>query len=210
MLAIKAVFVGDGAVGKTCMTMAMAMNGPVRLIEYYPTVFDNNSVVAMHRRTGLPVNVGLWDTAGQDDYDRLRPLTYPQTDVFVVMFNVRNAASLQNVVNKWHPEIQHHAPGTPIVLVGARADETPFAGLGSDGLLLVSFAQNGLQINPLQIRRTAAMPPGRALASGTLRTRTSRCAICCGGCSTCGRWCIPGPVPNSPRLYTDYSRKTCQ
>merc|ERR1711981_1094815 len=71
---------------------------------------------------GKPINLGLWDTAGQEDYDRLRPLSYPQTDVFLVCFSVISTASFENVKTKWVPEIQHHAPGVPIVLVGTKSD----------------------------------------------------------------------------------------
>ena len=66
--------------------------------------------------------MGLWDTAGQEDYDRLRPLSYPQTDVFLVCFSVSSRASFENAKSKWVQELRHHAPGTPFMLVGTKAD----------------------------------------------------------------------------------------
>ena len=56
------------------------------------------------------------------DYDRLRPLSYPQTDVFLVCYSVVNPASFDNVRAKWSPEIKHNNPDTPVVLVGTKLD----------------------------------------------------------------------------------------
>lgn len=67
-----------------------------------------------------PVNLGVWDTVGQEDYDQLRPLSYPQTDIFLVCFSVVSLSSFENVRAKWLPEIQHHAPGVPFILVGTK------------------------------------------------------------------------------------------
>lgn len=99
---------------------------------------------------GKPINLGLWDTAGQEDYDRLRPLSYPQTDVFLICFSVVSPPSFENVRTKvnsvvssldfsplselmrlvegrtwflqWYPEICHHAPNIPMILVGTKLD----------------------------------------------------------------------------------------
>ena len=118
MRSFKFVAVGDGAVGKTCAMLSFATNSFPG--EYVPTVFDNASANVMHR--GQPTNVQLWDTAGQEDYDTLRPLSYPQSDVFLLCFSVISRASLANVAAKWVPELRHYAPGVPIMLVGTKID----------------------------------------------------------------------------------------
>jgi len=105
-------------VGKTCLLISYTTNSFPH--DYTPTVFDNYSATVM--ADGQVVYLDLWDTAGQEDYDKFRPLSYAQTDVFVMCYSIISPNSFQNVKSKWYPEINHHAPDVPIVLVGTKAD----------------------------------------------------------------------------------------
>lgn len=118
MQTIKCVVVGDGAVGKTCLLILYTNNKFP--LDYVPTVFDNYAVTVMIGDE--PYTLGLFDTAGQEDYDRLRPLSYPLTDVFLVCFSVISPPSFENVKEKWFPEVHHHCPGVPCLIVGTQID----------------------------------------------------------------------------------------
>ena len=98
---VKVVLVGDGAVGKTCMIVSYALDRFPN--EYNPTVFDNYTVTVPVGQD--IVDLGLFDTAGQEDYDRLRPLSYPDTDVILMCFSIDSPDSLENIPEKWTPEV---------------------------------------------------------------------------------------------------------
>lgn len=107
--------------------------------KYVPTVFENYITQTTHSPTGKAVELALWDTAGQEEYDRLRPLSYPETDLLFVCFAIDCPNSLENVMDKvraatrtsipfqtdflqWYPEVLHFCPTTPLILVGLKSD----------------------------------------------------------------------------------------
>mmetsp|Transcript_10891 Transcript_10891/g.21562 ORF Transcript_10891/g.21562 Transcript_10891/m.21562 type:complete len:214 (+) Transcript_10891:79-720(+) len=115
---LKLVMSGDGAVGKTCFLIRCTTNYFPG--EYIPTVFDNYTKPI--KVDGKMMGLGLWDVGGRCDYDRLRPLSYPKTNVFLMCFSVVSESSYKNISEKWIPEIRHHAPGVPVVLCGTKSD----------------------------------------------------------------------------------------
>ena len=116
MQTIKCVLVGDGAVGKyNAFTFYTTGSYPEDMQN-----FDNRETSIMF--DGRPIHLSLWKTPGQEDFDRLRPLSYPQTDVFLVCYSVVDHSSFENVRAKWIPEIRHHCPEVPMILVGLKID----------------------------------------------------------------------------------------
>jgi len=117
---LKCVVVGDGGVGKT--SLLMSYTSKTFPTEYTPTIFDNyNAVITVDNKA---YNLGLWDTAGQEEYDKMRTVSYPHTDVFVLCFSLVQPNSFSNVKNRWYPELKEYCPTTPILLVGTKLDLT--------------------------------------------------------------------------------------
>src|SRR3990167_3482867 len=94
---VKIVVVGDGGVGKTALLYSYTENKFKE--DYLPTVFDNYS--AGIDFNGRLLTLSLWDTAGQEEYARLRSLSYPETNIFFVCFDVTQEHSLENVKEIW-------------------------------------------------------------------------------------------------------------
>ena len=117
-LYVKCVAVGDGAAGKTSLLFRYTNDSFDE--DYSPTIFD--TYAALVSVDSKICSISLWDTAGQDDFDRLRPLSYPGTDVFVLVFSVISHASFENVASKWAPELQHYVPSAPVLLVATKTD----------------------------------------------------------------------------------------
>lgn len=118
---LKCMVVGDAAVGKTCMLISFSNNEFPK--DYNPTVFDNYTANVVFK--GKTVALGLWDTAGTAEYDQLRPLSYPDTHIFIIVYSVTSEESLRNIETKWVPEIKEHtdqAGYVPFIIVGNKSD----------------------------------------------------------------------------------------
>ncbi|KAF7675942.1 GTP-binding protein RHO1 [Astathelohania contejeani] len=114
----KITIIGDGASGKTSMLLRFCKDtfSP----DYTPTVFENSFRNIEYKN--CIIELWLWDTAGQEDYDRIMALSYPDTDVLLICFAVCDLKSFESVTRRWVPEAKHRCAGTPMILVGCKSD----------------------------------------------------------------------------------------
>ncbi|KAI8897582.1 ras family-domain-containing protein [Globomyces pollinis-pini] len=114
----KIVIVGDGAIGKTSL-IAYFQTGEF-LDTYIPTVFEN-ALSQVDIGTQI-INLEIWDTAGQDEYTRLRPFAYTNAHAVILCFAIDRLDSFNNINQKWLPELKHYCNGLPIMLIGLKSD----------------------------------------------------------------------------------------
>ncbi|XDV15769.1 hypothetical protein PO909_015773 [Leuciscus waleckii] len=150
---VKCVLVGDGAVGKTSLIVSYTTNGYPT--EHIPTAFDN--FTARVEVDGRQVQLQLCDMAGQDEFDRLRPLCYRDADVFLLCYSVVIPSSFRSVTDRWAPEVHRLCPGVPIILVGTQCD------LQEDVQVLIRLA--GVLEKP--VSRDEARLCARSIGAGT-------------------------------------------
>ncbi|KAK2836998.1 hypothetical protein FQN49_006511 [Arthroderma sp. PD_2] len=138
----KLVLLGDGACGKTSL-LNVFTRGFFPTV-YEPTVFEN--YVHDIYVDNIHMELSLWDTAGQEEFDRLRALSYDDTQAIMLCFSVclrlleiylcggcvdqltlaatqvDSRDSLENVESKWMAEIGENCPGAKIVVVALKCD----------------------------------------------------------------------------------------
>lgn len=117
-MSIKCVLVGDSAVGKTALLVRFSSETFPEC--YRPTVFDNTGVEVY--MDGVHISLGLWDTAGNDQFKQIRPRSYQQADIVLICYSVANPTSLANVHNKWLPEVRENLPKVPVLVVATQTD----------------------------------------------------------------------------------------
>ncbi|CAL6006718.1 Rac/Rho-like_protein [Hexamita inflata] len=115
---MKCVIVGDGGIGKTCLLIVLTSNKFPE--EYVPTLSDLEFLQIQSNKTSFQFNI--WDSCASGSYDRLRPLSYDNADVFLVCYSIDSQLSLCAVTSKWLPEIQQYQPTVPFILVGMKSD----------------------------------------------------------------------------------------
>ncbi|CAO1426937.1 unnamed protein product [Diamesa serratosioi] len=112
------VIVGDGTVGKTCLLHSFTND---QFLEtYVPTVYDKE--VFELTLDNVTHSIKLHDTAGQEEYDRVRKLFYHDSDCFILCYSIDNKSSFQNIWLKWIQELRSIDRQVPIVLVGTKSD----------------------------------------------------------------------------------------
>ena len=114
----KLVIVGNGGCGKTSLLTVFCKGTFPE--EYIPTVFENDVKDIYYKDE--TIELALWDTAGQENYARLRPLSYRAADVVLITFALNDRESLNAVTHTWLPEVHEYCPKVPILLVGTKSD----------------------------------------------------------------------------------------
>ncbi|KAI6661353.1 hypothetical protein LOD99_10020 [Oopsacas minuta] len=114
---IKSCIVGDSDVGKSSL-----------LISYTTKKFPSDNTPAFwsgvedYTIDGIDVSLSFWDTFDHENSYRLKPLSYRETDVLLILFSLINHISFENVKVKWNPEVMYYCPHTPKILVGTKLD----------------------------------------------------------------------------------------
>lgn len=119
-LQFKVVIVGDSGCGKTSLFSSYIRGSFPQT--YEPTIFENHRTFVHNIQNNDILSADLWDTAGQEEYERLRRLSYQDADVVIVAYSVDAPESLPNIHEVWAPEVLTYSPHASIILVGLKDD----------------------------------------------------------------------------------------
>lgn len=115
----KCVVLGDQETGKTTMIEILLHNQNSQ--DYTPTVFNKHRTKFIFNNHEMELEI--WDSAvGQKGYQRLRPLIYHGTNIFIICYSLNNETSYTNIIEEWIPDIMQYCPECPFIIVGTKSD----------------------------------------------------------------------------------------
>jgi len=116
---LKLFILGDEQVGKSSLFSCYCKNTFPAEQVYTVYDYDANTIV---RNGGKSYTLRIFDAPAKEEYNRLRIVGYPETNGFLVCFNVMSPESFESVRVKWIPELRQYCPDTPILLIGTQVD----------------------------------------------------------------------------------------
>eukprot|EP00929_Paragymnodinium_shiwhaense_P037435 TRINITY_DN19949_c0_g1_i1.p1 TRINITY_DN19949_c0_g1~~TRINITY_DN19949_c0_g1_i1.p1 ORF type:complete len:216 (-),score=62.68 TRINITY_DN19949_c0_g1_i1:558-1205(-) len=118
---LKIIMLGDSAVGKSKMVERYLLEDycPRTLSTYALTLFRYN-----HQEGDKEYKIDFWDTAGQEQFDKLHASYYFQANACILAFDVTRKITYKNL-EKWYKEMRHYCPDIPVILVANKVDADP-------------------------------------------------------------------------------------
>ncbi|NVM04276.1 MAG: GTP-binding protein [Candidatus Helarchaeota archaeon] len=115
---LKIIVVGDGAVGKTALSVRYTDG--IFKDDYKMTIGVGFSIKMMDV-DGYRIKIQIWDTGGQEQFTCIRPLYYHGSLGGLVVFDKTNRRSFYNV-GRWFKEAYDNSGNIPLILVGNKVD----------------------------------------------------------------------------------------
>lgn len=115
---VKLILLGDSAVGKSKLVERFLVNDYIekQLSTYALTMYRHTT-----RIDNKAVEVDIWDTAGQECFERLHPSYYFGAHACVLVFDVTRKVTYMNL-KKWYLEMRSYCPNIPCILLANKID----------------------------------------------------------------------------------------
>lgn len=119
---IKVCLVGDTGTGKSSIIYRIDHTDLIGS-EKHSTIGASFKSLKMRINNKL-INFHMWDTAGQERFNSLVPLYFRGTDIFMIVFDLNNPKSWENIEKVWMPMIQKYLyqESAIVLLVGNKME----------------------------------------------------------------------------------------
>ncbi|XP_065920953.1 uncharacterized protein [Dysidea avara] len=122
MIPMKLILLGSSGVGKTSLI--------IRFLHKYfwqaavTIAVDHNRCYVRHLSKQVNISLTLFDTAGQERFDSVCTSYYRDADAVLMVFDMTDQDSLDDVESRWVKKLKQHLPSTdiPVLLVGNKSE----------------------------------------------------------------------------------------